>query len=102
MPLTDPHQAKADRLRRRVLAGPAELPPEHRAAAAANHAVIDKGHRWRNRLFLRIVRWQTQAEPPGVLKTLRLADALAWDVPEDFRGGVTPLVKFGYRMPPGL
>ena len=34
---------------------------------------------------------------------IRLADALQWDVPETFHSGPDlPLVKFGYRMPPGL
>jgi alkylhydroperoxidase family enzyme len=34
---------------------------------------------------------------------IRLADALQWDVPETWNSGPDqPLVKFGYRMPPGL
>jgi alkylhydroperoxidase family enzyme len=32
----------------------------------------------------------------------RLADALDWDVPADFSGSKVSLVKFGYRLPPGL
>ena len=32
----------------------------------------------------------------------RLADALVWDVPESFASSRVSLVKFGYRLPPGL
>lgn len=32
----------------------------------------------------------------------RIADALGWDVPADFSSSRTSLVKFGYRLPPGL
>lgn len=32
----------------------------------------------------------------------RLADALNWDVPDDFTGSKLSLVKFGYKLPPGL
>ncbi|MSQ81835.1 MAG: hypothetical protein EXR77_02835 [Myxococcales bacterium] len=32
----------------------------------------------------------------------RLADALDWDVPEDFSASRVSLVKFGYKMPPFL
>ena len=32
--------------------------------------IDDSGHRWPNRLSLSFVRWQSKAEPVGVLKTL--------------------------------
>ncbi len=32
----------------------------------------------------------------------RLADALVWDVPDSFASSRVSLVKFGYRLPPGL
>ena len=33
-------------------------------------AVVDRGNRWANRLFLALIRWQSKSEPPGVIKTL--------------------------------
>ena len=33
---------------------------------------------------------------------VRIADALQWHVPADWSGSASSLVKFGYRLPPGL
>lgn len=32
----------------------------------------------------------------------RLADAFDWDVPAEFEGSKVSLVKFGYKLPPGM